>query len=117
MKLRHAAGLFAIAVLGAPACAEPLNYDYAYLSHRRSQVDGQNFGNDTFGAYKELGRRFHLLGSYGNAGAYGNPAWKHSRATRVGIGGHLLLGENTMIALRMRGLKRSTHQVFSRSIS
>ncbi len=105
MKVRKAAGFFAFAVLGASVHAEPLSYDYAYLSHRRSQVDGQNFSNDTFGGYMELGRRFHLLGSYGNAGAYGNPAWKHSRATRLGIGGHLLFGENTMIALEAVALR------------
>ncbi len=93
-------GILLLAVLAATSArAEPLSYDYAYLSHRRSQVDGQNFGNDTIGGYMEIGRRFHLLASYGNAGAYGNPAWKDSRATRFGVGGHLLFGEDTMIAL------------------
>lgn len=79
--------------------AEPLNYDYGYLSRQKMHVDGESFSNDTLGAYKELGERLHVFGSYGNAGAYGNPAWKHSRALRIGLGGHWLLGADTMIAL------------------
>ncbi len=86
-------------VLGASARAEPLSYDYAYLSHQRAHVDGQSFSNDTFGAYAEIGSRMHLFGSLGNAGAYGNPAWKNSRAARFGAGAHLLLGEDTMVAM------------------
>ena len=97
--MRIATALLALSVSATSAQAEPLSYDYGYLSHRRSQVDGQNFSNDTVGGYMELGKRFHLLGSYGNAGSYGNPAWKHSRATRLGVGGHLLFGEDTMIAI------------------
>ena len=90
-------------LVGSLAClsagAEPLSYDYAYLSHQQDHVDGRSFGNDTFGAYYEIGGHFHLFGSYGNAGSYGNPAWKDSRAARVGAGGHWLIDDDTMIAV------------------
>lgn len=97
--MRIAASLLVTAWLSAPASAEPLSYDYAYLSRQQQHVDGQSFRNDTVGAYYEIGARFHLFGSYGDAGAYGNPAWKDSRALRFGAGGHWLFGDDTMIAL------------------
>lgn len=100
--LGFAAALRCLAVagllVGASACAEPLSYDYAYLSHQKDHVDGQAFGNDTLGAYYQFGKNWHVFGSYGNAGSYGNPAWKDSRAARIGLGGHWLLGDDTMIA-------------------
>jgi hypothetical protein len=97
--LRLAAALLVLALVGAPANADPLSYDYAYLSHQSDHVDGQSFSNDTLGAYYEIGKNFHLFGSYGNAGSYGNPAWKNSRAARIGAGGHWLLDDDTMIAV------------------
>jgi len=92
-----AAALLLIAA--APASAEPLSYDYAYLSHQQTHVDGQSFRNDTLGAYYQFGTNWHVFGSFGNAGSYGNPAWKDSRALRFGAGGHWLLNEDTMVAL------------------
>ncbi len=79
--------------------AEPLNYDYAYLSHQQVHVDGESFRNSTLGAYYELGKHLHVFGSYGDAGAYGNPAWKNSRALRAGLGARVNLGDDTLIAL------------------
>jgi|GEM_PF-5793735 len=99
---RFAVALRFLAVSGlfvaAAARAEPLSYDYAYLSHQKDHVNGEAFANDTFGAYYQFGGNWHVFGSYGNAGSYGNPAWKDSRAARVGLGGHWLIGEDTMIA-------------------
>lgn len=97
--MRKWATLLVAASVSASAMAEPLSYDYTYLSHQQTHVDGQSFRNDTLGGYYELGARAHLFGSYGNAGAYGNPAWKNSRAARFGAGGHWLIGEDTMIAV------------------
>lgn len=96
---RIATAIFIAMILCACASAEPLSYDYAYLSHQQDHTNGQSLGNDTLGGYYELAKNLHIFGSYGNAGSYGNPAWKDSRAARLGIGGHWLLGEDTMIAL------------------
>lgn len=88
-----------IVAAAAPASADPLSYDYVYLSHQQAHVDGRSFGNDTLGGYIEVGAHLHLFGSLGNAGAYGNPAWKNSRAVRIGTGGHWLLDDDTLIAV------------------
>lgn len=99
--------LLAIALLLAvPAArAEPLNYDYAYLKSGESHVNGRSFRNDTFGAYAELGTHVHVFGSLGDAGAYGNPAWKDSRAFRLGVGGHWLVGADSMFAVEVAGVR------------
>ena len=97
--LRYLLAALVGAVFWVPARAEPLSYDYAYLSAQKDHVDGQSFNNATFGAYYSFAKDWHLFGSYGNAGSYGNPAWKDSRAARVGFGGHWLIGEDTMIAV------------------
>ncbi|MEP7043467.1 MAG: hypothetical protein ABI843_10420 [Dokdonella sp.] len=97
--VRVTAALFGMTMFGALASAEPLSYDYAYLSHQQTHVDGQSFRNDSLGAYYQMGANFHLFGSFGNAGSYGNAAWKNSRAVRGGAGGHWLLGDDTMIAV------------------
>ena len=98
--MRRIARLFFVStLLSASASAEPLSYDYAYLSHQQDHVNGQAFSNDTLGGYYEFGKNYHVFGSYGNAGSYGNPAWKNSRAERAGIGGHWLLDDDTMIAI------------------
>ncbi len=97
--LRIAAALLILAMHSLSANAEPLSYDYAYLSHEQDHVDGQNFSNDTLGGYYSFAKDWHVFGSYGNAGSYGNPAWKDSRAARIGIGGHWLLSDDTMIAV------------------
>jgi hypothetical protein len=96
--MRHVAAGMILAVVAVSANAEPLSYDYAYLSQQKDHVDGQSFSNDTLGAYYQFGKNWHVFGSYGNAGSYGNPAWKDSRAARAGVGGHWLLDEDTMIA-------------------
>lgn len=89
----------AIALVDVSAQAEPLSYDYAYLSAQKDHVDGQSFNNATLGGYYSFAKDWHVFGSYGNAGSYGNPAWKDSRAARIGIGGHWLLGDDTMFAV------------------
>ena len=97
--MRKAGWLLAMAAWAAAASAEPLDYNYAYLSHQQVHIDGESFRNDTLGAYYELGSHLHVFGSYGDAGAYGNPAWKNSRALRAGLGGRFNLGEDTLVAL------------------
>jgi len=97
--LRVTAALLVMGLFGVSAGAEPLSYDYAYLSHQQTHVNGQSFRNDAVGAYYEIGANFHVFGSFGNAGSYGNPAWKDSRALRGGAGGHWLLDDDTMIAV------------------
>jgi hypothetical protein len=97
--MRIAAAALLMSVVGAAANAEPLSYDYAYLSHQQTHVDGQSFRNDALGAYYQFGTNWHVFGSFGNAGSYGNPAWKDSRALRLGAGGHWLLNDDTMIAV------------------
>ncbi|MEP6511476.1 MAG: hypothetical protein ABJB02_07775 [Dokdonella sp.] len=97
--MRIAAALVTMVLAAASASADPLSYDYVYLSHQQAHVDGRSFSNDTLGGYVEVGRHVHLFGSLGNAGAYGNPAWQHSRAIRIGTGGRWLLDDDTLIAV------------------
>lgn len=82
------------------ARAEPLSYDYAYLSHQEVDTPNGRASNDVFGMHYELGKHLHVFGSYGDAGAYGNPSWKNSRAIRLGVAGRRLFGENTMVAFK-----------------
>ena len=84
----------------AAAHAEPLSYDYAYLSHQEVDTENGRANNDVFGMHYELGKHLHVFGSYGDAGAYGNPSWKDSRALRLGLAGRRLFGENTMLAFK-----------------
>ena len=84
----------------ATACAEPLSYDYAYLSHQEVDTDNGRASNDAFGLHYELGEHLHVFGSWGDAGAYGNPSWKDSRALRLGLAGRRLFGENTLVAFK-----------------
>ncbi len=102
MRYLLAAGLLCA---GVGAHAEPLNYDYAYLKSGESHVNGRSFRNDTLGAYYELGSNGHIFGSWGDAGSYGNPAWKNSRAIRFGVGGHWRIGEDSMFALEVAGVR------------
>ncbi len=102
MRLLLAALLLAI---GAGAHAEPLNYDYAYLKSGESHSNGRSFRNDTFGAYYEMGKNLHVFGSVGDGGAYGNPAWKDSRAVRLGLGGHWMVGSDTMFAIEAAAVR------------
>lgn len=95
----------ALLLVGSTVQAEPLNYDYAYLKSGESHVNGRSFRNDTFGAYAELGGNVHVFGSLGDAGAYGNPAWKDSRAVRFGVGGHWLVGADSMFAVEVAGVR------------
>ncbi len=100
---RYAWGVLLLCATGVHA--EPLNYDYAYLKSGESHVNGRSFRNDTFGAYYEVGQHGHLFGSYGDAGAYGNPGWKDSRALRLGVGGHWLVSQNGMLAVEVAGIR------------
>src|SRR5690606_4816844 len=82
------------------SCAEPLSYDYAYLSHQEVDTDNGRASNDVFGMHHELGEHLHVFGSWGDAGAYGNPLWQDSRALRLGLGGRYLFGEHTLVAVK-----------------
>ena len=59
--------------------AEPLSYDYVYLSHQETETDTSmgRAGSDVFGMHYEVGKHLHVFGSLGDAGAYGNPLWKN----------------------------------------
>lgn len=84
----------------APAWAEPLSYDYAYLSHQEVDTPRGRADSDVFGLHYELGPHLHVFGSWGDAGAYGNPLWQDSRALRLGIAGRRLFGEDTLVAFK-----------------
>lgn len=86
------------------ALAEPLSYDYVYLSSNDSSNDDSAGGSgEAFGGFYEFAQTLHLFGSYDDSSAYigagQNPNWDYDTKTlRFGIGGHYLLGERTMIA-------------------
>ncbi len=56
--LRVTATLLAASLFSASAAAEPLSYDYAYLSHQQTHVNGESFRNDALGAYYQIGANF-----------------------------------------------------------
>lgn len=88
----------------APCGAEPLNYDYVYLSTNDTESDnGAENSGETLGGFWSFADTLHLFGSIDDAGAYTglaqNPAWDYDTKTiRAGIGGHWLLGKQTMLA-------------------
>lgn len=97
--------LLAIAILlPAVALAEPLDYNYVYLSTNDAEDnDAGGADGETFGGFWEFAETLHLFGSYDDAGAYAgagdNPSWEYeTRTLRAGVGGHYLIGERTMIA-------------------
>lgn len=82
--------------------AEPLDYDYIYLSDHDADSGAVDDG-EAFGGFWTFAETLHVFGSYDDTGAYGgageNPAWDYdTRALRVGVGGHYRIGERTMIA-------------------
>ncbi len=87
--------------------AEPLSYDYVYLSHQETETDTSmgRAGSDVFGMHYELGKHLHVFGSLGDAGAYGNPLWKNSRALRYGLAGRHLFGEDTLFAFKVAAIR------------
>lgn len=95
--------VLALALLALPAAAEPLSYDYVYLSSSDAQSDGnQDSGGEAFGGFWEFADTLHLFGSWDD-GAYstagGDPSWQYeTRSLRAGVGGHYLLGSRFMLA-------------------
>lgn len=95
--------MMAFALLALPAAAEPLSYDYIYLSSSDAQGnDSQDRGGEAFGGFWEFAETLHLFGSWDD-GAYtppgNNPGWRYdTRSLRAGIGGHYLLGSRFMLA-------------------
>lgn len=93
-------------LLVAPALrAEPLNYSYGYLRSGEWHVDGRSFRNDVVGVYVETGPHVHLFGSLGKGGAYADPTLQDARTLRLGIGGHWLLGQDSMIAVEAAAIR------------
>lgn len=94
--------LSALALLPAVARAEVLNYDYVYLSRNGMETDGRSRGEgNTVGGFKAFGGSTHVFASLDDGGLYAaaNPNWDYDLMTlRVGVGGHYLLGERTMVA-------------------
>lgn len=96
--------LAAIALAPFAVAAEPLDYDYVYLSSNDTETDdGRETDGDVFGGFWSFTDTLHVFASYDDAGAYTgsgeNPLWDYdTRTLRAGIGGHYLLGERTMIA-------------------
>ena len=81
----------------AQAQAQPLNYDYVYLSRNGTEADGHG----TAGGYKSFGEHTHVVLSFDDTAFYAgsNPKWDYDlRTWRIGAGGHYLLGTRTMIA-------------------
>lgn len=94
--------LLAAAVLPGTVLAEPLNYDYIYLSNVDTESDGGDGSEgEAFGGFWSFADTLHVFASYDDSGFYAgaNPAWDYDlQALRAGLGGHYLLGERTMIA-------------------
>lgn len=102
--MKHLRALLAtLALLPLAVAAEPLNYDYLYLSSNDTKTDdGSETSGDVFGGFWSFTDTLHVFASYDDAGAYAgdmNPAWDYdTRTLRAGVGGHYLLGKRTMIA-------------------
>lgn len=102
--MKHARLLMVLVLLPFAVAAEPLNYDYLYLSANDTETDdGSESEGETFGGFWSFADTLHLFASYDDAGAYAgsgaNPGWDYdTRTLRAGIGGHWLIDERTMIA-------------------
>lgn len=108
--------LFLSLALLPAAHAEPLNYDYVYLSSNDAEGDTGDSG-ETAGAFWEFAETLHLFGSYDTGGNYtgsgSNPAWDYdTRTIRAGAGGHYLLGTRFMLAPSIAVL-RSRREVYA----
>lgn len=95
------ATLFGIAC-SFSASAEPLNYDYVYLSNHDIEKDdsGKSDSSDVLGAFWEFTDTLHATVSYDSAGAYASSFASPAEVNtyRFGVGGHYLLNDNLMIA-------------------
>ena len=105
--------VLALLLLPGAAAAEVLNYDYVYLSRNGTESDG----NGTAGGFKSFGGHTHVFASYDDTAFYAgsNANWDYDLETlRVGVGGHYLLGQRTMIAPSL-SVFRSSGEVMSPS--
>lgn len=91
------------------ALAEPLNYDYVYLSKSEVDQDGTNetAEGETFGAFYSFRESLHGFASIDDAGSYA-AVNGDARTLRVGVGGHFLVSERFMIAPAIAALYTRT---------
>lgn len=113
MKKTCLLGLALLAPL--PVAAEPLNYDYVYLSSNNTEGSADN-GGETAGGFWEFAETLHLFGSYDEGGNYSNtgsnPNWDYeTRTMRAGVGAHYLLGTRFMLAPSVAVL-RSRREIY-----
>ena len=93
-------GIVLLAV-SQPLAAEPLNYDYIYLSSGRIEPeDGESRNATAFGAFYSFADSFHGFVGVDDGGAYAAtvPADADIRNWRIGAGGHFFIGKNLIIA-------------------
>ncbi|MDX1442804.1 MAG: hypothetical protein R3270_03385 [Gammaproteobacteria bacterium] len=98
MRYLFLAGLLLAAM---PVAAEPLNYDYIYLSSGRIEPEqGESRNASAFGAFYSFANNFHGFIGVDDGGAYAAsaPADADIRNWRIGAGGHFLVSENVMLA-------------------
>lgn len=90
----------------APAAAEPLNYDYAYVTRESSDADGTESDSDTIGLFHEVAADWHVFGSIGDSGTYA-PAQGNisTEVARLGGGGMLMLGDRLMFSPQVAWLR------------
>lgn len=89
-----------------PLAAEPLNYDYAYVTRESTDVDGKTTDSDTIGLYYEGGATWHVFGSYGDSGSYAPGQGDVSTdLVRLGGGAMLMFGDRLMFSPQVAWLR------------
>lgn len=80
------------------ALAEPLNYDYVYLSSSETEHDnGEETSGEVFGAFYSFKESLHGFLSFDEGGSYSTAAGD-SRSLRAGAGGHFYIADRLIIA-------------------
>ena len=95
------ATLLLLACAATATQAEPLNYDYIYLSSGRIEPEqGESRNATAFGAFYSFTDNFHGFIGVDDGGAYaGNvPANADIRNWRIGGGGHFFVSEKLIVA-------------------
>lgn len=84
---------------GGFAGAEPLSYEYAYYTKTKTDVGVTDAEGDIYGVFKEIGPRYHLFASQGDAGFYVPGTGRtDTTVTRLGGGARFRVHPDVLLA-------------------
>lgn len=106
MRILQLSAICLLLTAVAPVAAEPLNYDYAYVTRESSDVDGTESDSDTIGLFHEVATDWHVFGSIGDSGTYAPARGDVStEVARLGTGGILMIGDRLMVSPQVAWLR------------